>query len=338
MLGLVCIIVLAGIAGCGDDDGPSGPTTPKNYAFYFNDGSNPHTYYRYRALTDVVDTLSIPYRSYGGLTASADGKRLYLADNNSSVVAVVSTDSFQLLASLPFSGNRGVAVSANNRLVAINGPDLYILKTSDYSVYYHDTLGSSGGQFSADSRSYYCLSNGGVTKIDFGDSIRQSTKVFPGGTIIMVAPSIDENRLFLYRMYSEYVYSLSVYDVEEDSVVFDQAMPPGGGQIVVDPTGKYAYVSAPGSILLQIPGPSGFFVFDIAGNRMVDTVNTRDSAHAFMPIDGLAVAPNGKLLVAAEGLWGRAFVTCDLDSMAVKKYYKLSVPVSMAAVTCQNGL
>jgi hypothetical protein len=99
------------LAGCCDK--PTGPKPAKDYIFYFNDASYSDRYYRYHSVTRKVDSLTIPYASWDGLVVSADGTRLYLSDGAKTVV--VSTDSFNVIAEIPYSGLQTVAVSSDNK-------------------------------------------------------------------------------------------------------------------------------------------------------------------------------------------------------------------------------
>ena len=105
MLALLCP------AGC--DDKPTEPPPVKDYVFYFNDGGYYNRYYRYHSTVKKVDSLTIPYASWYGFVVSADGTRLYLSDGAKTVV--VSTDSFNVIAEIPYSGLQTVAASSDNK-------------------------------------------------------------------------------------------------------------------------------------------------------------------------------------------------------------------------------
>jgi hypothetical protein len=338
-LGVVWLLLLCG--GCGDES-PTGPRAPTEYPFYFQDGNYQGFYYRFLPSNGKIDTFQLPYWSDRGFTASVDGKLVYVAAEDQSIVAVLSSDSFHVIRELPYSSGSGISESSKSHLLAMNGPDLCIVRAGDYSIVYMDTSGSSGGSFSACGSSYYSLSNGGVTKIDLEQPVRKSTKVLSGPIIVQVAPSIDESSLFLYRMYSDFLYAFAVYDVKRDSIIFEQGFAPGAGRFVVDPLGRYVFISNPGNLLSGPPPSSGFFVYDVRANKMLDMVQTRwptgDTSSIKMPIDAMAITPDGRTLVAGGTLGHGQFLTFDIGHLAIEKYDSLGEHVRIWNTTCQGGL
>jgi hypothetical protein len=146
------ILIAGGILGlcvyfvaC-DGNNPVVPDEPKDYVAYFRDGCVNGSYYGYHPATRQLDTFMIPAHALWQLAVSADGKRLYAHGEES--IGVVDIETIELLEELPYVGE--IAFSPDNQLVAIQGFGLHILSTTDYSVFFEDTISVSGGCFSRD--------------------------------------------------------------------------------------------------------------------------------------------------------------------------------------------
>ena len=301
---LVAGLVLCLLACNGDKPSEPGPPppTPKDYSVYFcAPARTPPQLFAYHPLTRQTDSVDIHWRPKVGLTISADGKRLYLAQRNS--IVVVDADSFDVITELPYKGH--VAVSPDNRLVAITGLDIRILSTLDYSTIFYDTSSTSRSQFSHNSKRLYCVGAPGVIKIDLSDTLYQITrKTITTGSVRKVVPSLDESKWFLYLQFNTFTHAFEVYDVLEDSIIFREFLSPGYGQIAITPNGKYVFYTNACRDGTYFPQVLGFTVFDVDANRVDHVVSDNDfftGSNWIGPPLSMAVTPDSRWLVMLGG-------------------------------------
>lgn len=338
-LGVGIMAIAICVAGC-DCDKPTEPKPEelKDYAVYFWGDGNTKKLFEYHPTTKVLDSFDLAYMPYKGVTVSADGSRLYLADRNS--VVVLDTDSFSFIAELPYHSNSPVAVSPDNELIAVVGNDLQILRTSDYSVDFSDTSGVWSGRFSADSKTFYCLSNG-IYRLDLSnDSFPVVRKSFANRGVIHVVPSTDQTTWFLYHhLPSTFVYAFEVYDVALDSVLFSEVLVPGAGEIAITPDGRYAFYSNPGTLLIGPPAPSEFTIFDIRNNSVDEVVETSHVIDSLTPhmflVGSMAVTPDGKWLVLLDALPSHQLLLYDLERRSFVDYKFLGNDKDLMNLTVQ---
>ncbi len=315
-------------------DKPTEPVPVKDYVFYFNDASYFDRYFRYHSATKRVDTLNIPYNSRAGFAVSADGSRLYLSDGIKTVV--MTSDSFQVIAEIPYGG--GVSVSPDNRFVAIVGIGIVMLSTKDYSLVFSDSIPVMRGKFSRDSRTFYCISSPNVIKVDIGNSTFDLTaKFFAGAALRWIIPSVDENKWILYRQFQTFGYLFEVYDVAQDSIVYQELLSPGAGDIEVTPDGRYVFYTNPGTLLFG-PPPGPLAVFDIERNSVIDTILTPSPVNGFMVPRNLCITPDGRKLVVIGARGYGEFSVIDVRKLEVIEHYYLGNNVDIWDVVCQNGL
>jgi hypothetical protein len=252
-LATVAVVVAVGIAGVwlfGCDDDPTGPKPPKDYPVYIGDLAGPRLF-TYYPRARRVDSAAIPWEANWGITASADGRCLYLATDSN--VVVIDPVTRGVLTELPYRRSRSVVVSPDNRLVAITGNDLFILRTSDYSVIFSDTDMTEDGRFSCDSRTFYCAAGWSTTSTGFvykvnlacGHPLVERVHTSPGG-VLEVVPSRGEAKLFLYVRYGSGWCGFLVYDVVADSMIFSDDLIPGSGEIAITSDGRYVFYTNPG--------------------------------------------------------------------------------------------
>jgi DNA-binding beta-propeller fold protein YncE len=256
---------------------PFEPQPPRDYPFYIANIYPSSELFIFHPATNKLDSVSIPWYPYPGITVSADGKLLYIAQGTS--VAVLETDSFSLVTELMYPQDYPVVVSPDNKLIAITGDDsLVILRTSDYTVFFSDTSEAAHGVFSDDSRSFYCSSRISqdssylVFKVDLSDTLFPVTrKGFVGRSVVHILPSPDESKLFLYSVVASWVSAFEVYDVANDSIIFSHLLSPGAGSIAMTPDGNYVFYTWPGRTATDPPADFSFFIFDVAAND-IDTI------------------------------------------------------------------
>ena len=298
------------------------PVEPTFYQFYFADAQN-NRLYTYTPGTNRVDSVEVPWGTFPGITASADGKLIYFAQGNSIIVA--ETDSLTFVAEIPYPSLYPVSVSLNNKYIALTGNQLFILRTSDYKVVYRDSsqILYVNGAFSSDSKTFFCASllspdsSSVVLSIDLSnDPFQLKRRGLDGGSVVNVIPSIDNTKLFLYVVLGLWTWSFQVYDMTLDSIIFRDELVPGSGSLVQSLDGRFVYYTSPGRTSTDPPANQSFTIFDVEKNK-IDTVVIDSgffcSPVGCMPPKLLAVTPDGNWLgILGGGMFLLNFYVYDI--------------------------
>ncbi len=344
LAGVAAAVLLALMISCGDDK-PTGPGTATDYAVYFWDGAHTNWYYEYWPEANQIDSFYIPIISRRGIKVSADGKRLYLAGTDA--VDVVDLNTRELTMELPYQG--GLIVSPDNRRIAIVGENIDILRTSDYSVVYHDTTNTGSGTFSTDGRHLYCISQAGgrdiwaVRKIDVYQGRVEEERIFTDGWLDQLAPSLDETKWFIYFFMGQCFSAFAVYDVHSDSLIYFVPLWPGLGELAVAPDGRTVYYTNPGPIfdIGCCRAPSAIYAYDIASNtsREISTLGVvPPPLDRWLPMGELAITPDNKYLVSAHYGGFEYLITLDISRERFIKYVDIGQPRLIYSLTCQNSV
>ncbi len=334
------------ISACDDKPTePPPPPEPKDYPVFISDGGGSgagYLYYTYYSRTGELDTLSIGSTGIGYLAVSTDGRRLYVA--YASLTIVVDIETQDTIATLPYPNSRGIAVSPDNRYVALQGNVLTILDVDDYSVLFQDATKMRGGSFSSDGSTFYAARNGAAGSYVYRlslDSLSVTEKLFPywqSRGIRQVRTSADESLWFLYQ------YGLEVYDVEQDSIIFADHLNHGTGSVEVTPNGRYVLYTDGYAELGGVGTPLlGFKVYNVERNEIdmvVSTVGVADGERTTnMVPDDFFITPDGRYAVFDNAIsvgW-RDFIVFDISQMQISKY--VNVPGAyFRNPACQNGL
>lgn len=296
----VALLSLLCVASSCDND-PTGPGITKEAPFYYMDiAKQPPRLYTLNPPSGRIDSTDVAWMAREGITVSATGDRLYLADRNQ--ITVIDTDSLQLLATLTYEPDNPVSVSPDGSLIAISSiTGLTVLRTEDYGVEFTDTVAVGNCEFSADSRSLYCgcAKTEGVYHVDLADSVRagECLNVGEGATQIVFATP-DQSKLLLYKILGTSLWSFEVYDILADSIVFRDVISPGAGRMVLSPDGKMAFYTSPGTGDV-VTALMGFKVFDVENNRLartlVDPDYFSDTGYSAPP-KFLSVSPDSRWL------------------------------------------
>jgi len=339
--GLVGIAVFITVMASCDGDKPQEPAEPKDYPVYFHNGDSDSQYFAYHPLTGALDTFSLSVNLKWPMAVSPDGGRLYIP--TAEAVAVIDAATRALVSELPYKARGGVAISPDNRYLAILGDDLYIVRTDDLETVHHDTDWASRGWFSDDSKSFYCAS-GGVSaravayKVRLDSSVTVTRRAFPDGNVGDIAPSPDESKWYIYLYVSCYAWFV-VYDVDLDSVIHTQSLPYGMGSLTMSPDGHYVFYTHPGDFQCGI-GPAQIWVFDADQNAVRQTIETyivRGTGDTVsIPADHMVVTPDGRWLVA-NGFQGElGLITIDAKLLEVHETVHLP-GVFIYSLACQNA-
>ncbi len=318
-------------------DPPNKPVVEQEYPFYFVSDDN--AYYRFHPQTERVDTLVLPYSVSRSITVSADGKRLYLPNATSTVV--LSTDSLSLVTELPYPSGGGIAVSPDGKLIAVQGRNLRVLSTTDYSIVYSDTIGAGRGVFSRDSKTYYALGDGVVFRLDPYSGVKSFRNSFSPRLITTVVPSDDETKLLMTANTWACTGRFLVFDFERDSIVFEHTVVTRPDHIVMTPDGRYAFVTRPWHPQMDCGVATSILIYDIRNNSLHREISTDglfgDTVCQYCLADVMAITPDGKTLALCSPVSQGNFLIFDVATETFKSHYFLTSRALVSA-TCQNAL
>lgn len=315
--GLSCLLLLSILIGLflyGCDEALFAPKDDepevKDYRAWFWQGANRNAVYSYHTLTKTIDSAETAWTSARGVKVSHDGSLLYLSDYTS--VKVVDTASFALVAELPHAPNAVIAVSPDGNYLVTSGDSLRLMQTSDYSTVYAEYPSARTATFSTDSRTLYAASTDdsiSVISYDEGWSRTLNKDLGHVGLITSLVVTPNQSKWLICTYWADWMSEVSsffVYDVNQDSIVYDQLLRPGGSGLVITPDGKQAFYGNPGSVFALPPNVErthDFTVFDVELNqinRVVSTLHFVDNlTPEIFPVKYLAVTPDGKYLLAA---------------------------------------
>lgn len=307
------------------DSNPTGPKPEeelKDYRVWFFDVGEVGRVkvYAYHPTTHCIDTFGIDPGVKGVMTASADGSLLYFCGGIGGETHVRETDSLNLVTILPYG--LVSAVSLDGEYVCAHGSDgLRILRTTDYSVVYHDTILTRHAWFSADSRTLTAVSDY-ILQVTFTDTDtaveRRSSDLFDPRVVMQIVPTPDGTKWLIYATYPAFwTYVFHVYDVALDSIVFSELQSPGGGTISITPDGRYAFYGNPGTMSPGPPRDTSFTVFDIEANaidRVVPIqrrINGIEIEYPYL-VGDMVVTPDGRWLVMNDK--GPGIVLYDIEN------------------------
>ena len=280
---------------------PTEPVEPKDYPFYITDATSDQLFILHPT-TQKLDSISLPWEA--SVTVSADGRLFYVTLGTS--VLVINKKSFSVITELLYP-HGAVSISPDNQYLALTGNDLYILRTSDYSLIFSDTSQFLywRGHFASDSKAFYCVaqsspdSSTSVFKVDLSDTSNKIIKkTFDSRNVLQVIPSVDKSKWFLYLHVGLWTYSFEVYDVTCDSIIFSDILIPGGGTMASSPNGKYVFYTNPGRTATDPPSDLSLRVFDVEANS-IDVIVADTNFFCF----GGGCAPPKYLAVTPDSRW-----------------------------------
>jgi hypothetical protein len=300
-------------SGCNDKPTEPRPSAQTDYPVYLYNNSS-STLWVFHPTTREFDSAIIPFDDViRDVTVSADGELLYFSQGDR--VFVYTADSLRLVTVLPYSAWRGTAVSPDDYLLAIMGDDSYIVRTTDWSVVFSDTLSLHDGVFSSDSRTLYAGEINDVSAFYWVKPLEQNPELQRKGfygSVVQVEPTPREDRL-IFKLYRH----LLSYDMVGDSILYDVFFLPGQGRLALTPNGRYAFFSNPSTQHME-PGTTDLFVFDVRANSICDTIHIKDildSLGIYTPgVGRMVVTPDNRWLVAvgASG-WTSLLILYDLS-------------------------
>lgn len=335
---------LALIISCGDDN-PVGPGTDEQYPVYFYNGvDDDGWFFRYFPNSNTVDSFYLPIQSSYEFRVSAYGEYLYVGSDYT--LAVIDLESYQVIKELPYTGP--VAVSPDDRHIAILGNGIRILRTSDYTPVFEDTLHTAYGAFSADGSRFYCPYGNYLpdsARILVVDIRRHRTRTIaapPGGQLTNVIPSDDESQLFLWYGLGSCASGFLVYDPHEDSVIFYDYLTPGNGKMILSADGNTVFYTNPGP-WLDIGccrAPSEIYAYNVAHNsvRAISTLGIIPPPDTlWLPMGELAVTPDNRWVVTANGGGWSYLLRLNVQKGEMDAYADITGSRRIVNLTCQSG-
>ncbi len=338
-----CAIYLYGCDSTKPTEPP--PPEPREYLAYFFDHDDPRKFYSLNPQNGQLDTLPINVVPNSRMATSPDGKLLYVTASSS--VAVVNLKTYETVAELPYGGIHDVVLSADGRWVAVFGDGVRILRTTDYSEVFVDTISSGSGSFSVDGdRFYYSPKLDGrysarVVEVETG--IELHSKLFSYGTRYLnlwrIKPSEDESRWFMYMWIGTYDFAFAVYDHTQDSIVFIDRITPGQGNMEITSDDKYAFYTSPGGPMFTSPPAYCIYVYDIASMSLdsISTVFYPDSTQPeYHVANDLCLTPDGKYLVGMERTGFDQAMIINIDSLQIERIVEIDTESYLSGLTCQT--
>jgi len=330
-----------------DDDNPVKSNDPGGYNVYFHDYRYPQKCFVYNTVSQSIDSFYLPVNPVRDIVVSAGGDLLYVPSENK--VTVVELSRYSIVTELPYDSVYYIAVSPNSEMVALQGKELYILRTDSYHVIYHDSVETMDGHFSENSEFFYYAGSGGWPSLayklnlkTFEITSKDFSNNFYDASVGRVAPSIDDRLWFAYFSIPPLPnenFWFAVYNPASDLVIYADNQQPGRGNIAVSPDGKFAFYTNPGGTIIQdYPPPYSFRVYDIESNILFKEISTvlnfDDTLTVYFPTEEICVTPDSKWLVGLT--WGYdEIIVVNLETMEVEKKIALGGTRSLSGLTCQ---
>ncbi|MEW5796382.1 MAG: hypothetical protein AB1772_08460 [Candidatus Zixiibacteriota bacterium] len=337
-LGLACLWPF----GCDDNPTKPPPVEAKNYVFYWNRYVTDSTFFGYHTLTGEIDSFFIPGTQVYDMNVSADGRRLFISYSDKT--RVFGTEDYKPIVDLPYSGWYGVAVSPDNRYVAVQSGNLRIISSQNYSVVYQDTLGVNRSIFSANGSRLYApgasSSCRSIYRLDLEKGFESDSICIPDDfPVFRVVPSRDEKLLFIFRSLGNCYMYLDVFDVAGDSLMFRDLVAPGCGDMAVSPDKEHLYFTGPGDLHGWPPHAYSFARYHI-GNKIIDSIWSASICEFSDPTPAfgsdLALTPDGRTLAITDGIVRNRLVLYDCQLQDTIRV--LCFPgIGFWHVTCRNG-
>lgn len=355
---LFCMSALIAVTSlllqCGSDP-PTKPHPAQEDIIYINTGpvadstggfhmDSTYCLLRYHMTSGIFDSVRISLPSRISMATSPDGHQLYLGVWD--YVLVLDTRSWDTLATLPYGRTNvfeaGLAVSPNGRYLAVcqnlnqNLSYLRILRTSDYSVVFADSGAALGTQlfapyFSPDNRYFVVRGSAGIYMLDLQSRPPQLVDQH------LASEPLQTDRNDRRWFYTD-GWGLRIYDTDGDSVIYANIPGGGGSAAVLSADEHYLFYVYLGSFWEPSPDKS-IHVMDLTNGyalSSIPTSNLTDQNGVVYPVtllgNKLIISPDGRKLLVGGNLAGAGWLTLDIPTMQIEKFYSLQ----MFNFTCQR--
>lgn len=301
-----------------------------NYAVYFYSMTGDRGMYIYNPLTQELDSADlhfelIGYEHFKSMHLSSDGELIYMPFKET--VVVFDTDLLNPITELPYRTNSPVAVSPDGRYIAIFGNGVWVLNSSDYSVYYHDTISAHNGVYSANGMRLYAIGSESqapfatyLYALDLSGPEPVSGKTGLPGHPHRLQPTSDGSKLLLLGALS----SFAIYDIASDSLILTHNMLGAYGRVALTPDDRYAFYGSPATIVPPDGGTSAFAMIDVHNNLVEEVVDTRYVADSVTPdwfgVRSVLATPDGKYLVMLDGPMANELLLFDIATRTFVDY------------------
>ncbi|MDF1545882.1 MAG: hypothetical protein P1R58_12380 [bacterium] len=153
-------------------------------------------------------------------------------------------------------------------------------------------------------------------------------------------PTSDEQKLLLYLFCGLDCAYFKVYDVQQDSLIFSDFVPPGSGELVVSSDDTRAFYSYPGN-WISGPPPSEFTAFDIPANSVHQRVNTANEldcvpAPWWFPVGELVLTPDNRWLVGLRASGAGGPFIFNTATMEFEDCLFLTINIQWKYLNCQT--
>lgn len=266
----------------------SHPLQAKSFAYIGAD--NEKLYVIDQENKTIVQTLSFDCLGYGTVV-SADGMRVYISVNQAcgaSNVAVIDTNTYQILAAIPANDPNGLALSpSGDRLyISTNDNTLKIINTADFSevtsinLTPDQVMDAGGVVITSDNSKVYVALIDGLAVVDV--ATLQVTKIALQTSAYQIAISPDNSLLYVTN--GSPPGKISVIDGNTDTLVetIDDVQEYTVG-VQFSKDGQKVYVGH------VFSNPNLVKIYDAPSHSLIDSVTLGGSN-----MEGLDVSPNGE--------------------------------------------
>ena len=226
-----------------------------------------------------------------------------------------------MLADLPYRPIGPVAVSPDNRLIAIMTDSLLVLHTDTYEIVFHHPSLVRQGAFSDDSRTLSCVTADPDNAV-LAVALRPDTSIVErilvaGGQPTKVIPAMNGQRLLVYLEEQPMISRLAVIDRLAGAEVYSERIFPGEGDVVSAANWDRAVYTNSGDPD-RIEGSSSFKIFDIGANEPVEEILTRRTdvppALRPCPVGQVQITPDHRWLIGLSAAEPQQLFLYDLDN------------------------
>jgi hypothetical protein len=333
---VVATLTAMGLTCDSPNESKSGP--PKDYIVYALIQGSEYNCFRYHTLTEEIDsvTLELPQTEigFGQMAVSPDGQRLYVA---AGWLAVVNASTLALERQLDWQDVTNIVASPDGQYLAVLGDSLHLLRTDDYSEVAVYPMEVIVAEFSGDANMlYFQKMSDTLFYVSLSAPDEIGRKHMPGQWPWYWGLAVNYDGSQAFAFFRQF----SMYDRNLDSVVFQQSIQHGTGEVEISRDSRKVYISSPGE---QDWGPANYSwrVFDVSRRAFTDSIIVSSDCHGYgwEPIGEFEMTPDGRLMIGIDGIRGLGDSNIDLsvyDLKTGKVNFVLCLPQVRFGLSCQS--